>query len=91
MARLEERVERHDDEITSLREVKHKIISIEAAVTLLTSVNPAVIANRVQNVEQTIMEVREEVKGMRKALYTVALSVVSGSVLFAFTIFTLIR
>ena len=55
----------------------------------LESARPAVVANEVANLHRDIGDLREEVRSLRRALYTVALTVAGGAITFAFTAFQL--
>jgi hypothetical protein len=50
-------------------------------------VQPAVVAAEVRELRTDVLELREEVRATKRALYTVALSVAGGAITFAFTAF----
>jgi hypothetical protein len=51
--------------------------------------HPAVIAEQLQNIKTDVIDLREEVTGLKRSFYTLAISISSGAVLFAFTAFQL--
>lgn len=48
---------------------------------------PAVTASQVRELGQDIIELREEMRALKRALYSLAISITGGAVLFAFTAF----
>jgi hypothetical protein len=51
--------------------------------------HPAVIAEQLRNLKVDVIELREEVTGLKRSLYTLAVSISSGAALFALTAFQL--
>jgi hypothetical protein len=51
--------------------------------------HPAVISEQLGHVKVDVHELREEVSGLKRSLYTLAISISSGAVLFALTAFQL--
>ena len=50
-----------------------------------------VIQRDVQEVKTDVLEVRDDTRSLRRALYTTALSIVGGSIMFSFTVFELFK
>lgn len=50
---------------------------------------PAVIATRVEELGKDVIELRDEMRALKRALYGLAVSIAGGAVLFAFTAFSL--
>lgn len=69
-----------------LRELERRMGKVEDA-TAAVPVMQRDIATIVKEGE----EVRDDVRSLRRALYTTALSIMGGSVLFAFSVFQLIQ
>lgn len=53
----------------------------------LERTQPAVIANKVEELGKDVLELRDEMKALKRALYGLAISIAGGSVIFAFTAF----
>jgi hypothetical protein len=51
--------------------------------------HPAVLTEQLGNLKADVLELREEVTGLKRSLYTLAVSISSGAALFAFTAFQL--
>ena len=62
---------------------------LEKDVDRLYAMKPEVVADQVKSLHDDIADVRNEVKGVRKALWGTALSVSAGAVIFAVTSFQL--
>lgn len=50
-----------------------------------------VMARDIAAIKEDVIEVRDENRSMRRAFYTLALSIVGGSVLFAISVFELFK
>lgn len=64
-----------------------KIEDFERRISGIESAKPDVLAAEVRELRADILEVKDEVKATKRALYTVALSVAGGAITFAFTAF----
>jgi hypothetical protein len=51
--------------------------------------HPAVTAEQLLHLKADVIELRDEVTGLKRSLYTLAVSISSGAALFAFTAFQL--
>ena len=71
--------------------VTYRLHSIEQRVLRLESLEPAVQAERIQVHAQQFEELREEIKSLKRALYTFAFSVATGAVVFAIGVMQLAR
>ena len=52
---------------------------------------PPILDERIKTLREDLSDVEEEVKGLRRALYTLAISITSAAVIFAFSVAELIR
>ena len=50
-----------------------------------------VIARDITEIKTDVLEVRDENRSMRRAFYTLALSIVGSSIIFTFSVFELFR
>jgi predicted component of type VI protein secretion system len=53
----------------------------------LEETKPAVIANEVSALSRDFLELRDEMRALKRALYGLTISIASGAVIFAFTAF----
>lgn len=53
----------------------------------LERTQPAVIAAKVEELGKDVLELRDEMRALKRALYGLAFSIAGGAVLFAFTAF----
>lgn len=66
--------------VVTLEDHDRRLLDLEHA-------NPAVIAAEVRELRADNVELKAEMKAIKRALYTVALSVAGGALTFAFTAF----
>lgn len=71
--------------------VDWRLRSLEARVSRLESVNPEVIVERVRNISRDLEEVSGEVRALKRALYTFALSISLSAIAFAVAVLQIIR
>lgn len=64
-----------------LRELERRMGKVEDATASIP-----VMARSIQEIEKDVIEVRDENRSMRRAFYTLALSIVGSSILFALTV-----
>lgn len=69
-----------------IRELERRMGRVEDATAALP-----VIQRDVQELKTDVLEVRDDARALRRALYTTALSIVGGSVMFTFTVFEFFR
>lgn len=50
-----------------------------------------VMQRDIAEIKQDVLDVKDDTKSVRRALYTTALSIMGGSVIFAFSVFELVR
>lgn len=66
---------------------EYRIQRIERDIAEIQKSKPEVMANELSHVQRALAEVRDEVRTMKRAFYTFALSVSGSAVLFALTVF----
>lgn len=69
-----------------IRELERRMGKVEDATAALP-----VIQRDVHEVKTDVLEVRDDTRSLRRALYTTALSIVGASVMFTFTVFELFK
>ena len=69
-----------------IRELERRMGRVEDSSAVLP-----VIQRDVAEISKDIEEVKEDTRALRRALYTVALSIMGGSVAFAFSVFELTK
>lgn len=69
-----------------LREIERRVGKVEDA----TAAVP-VMQRDITAIASDSAETKDEVRSLRRALYTTALSIMAGAVMFAFSVFELIR
>ncbi|RDI73322.1 hypothetical protein Gocc_2922 [Gaiella occulta] len=70
--------------------ILYRVGTLERRVDDLEAMQPAVLIERVANLSGDVHDLALDVKGLRRALYTVALAVSLSAIAFAFTVFELI-
>jgi len=64
-----------------------RVTRLERDVEKLYTYEPAVVSNSVKGLHEDMAELKDELKGVRRALWGFGLSIAGGAVLFAFTAF----
>lgn len=68
------------------RELERRMGRVEDATTQIP-----VIQRDVSEIKTDVLEVRDDTRSLRRALYTTALSIVGASIMFSFTVFELFK
>ena len=66
--------------------VREKITQLERRVGRLEDFEPAVLRQQILDLEKDLNEVRDELRGVRRAFWGFALSVAGSALVFAFTV-----
>jgi len=68
-----------------------RIQSLESRVSRLEGIKPDVIAERVENHAREMLDLRDEIRSLKRALYTFALSISGSAIAFGIAVFQVIR
>jgi len=68
-----------------------RISSLENRMTRLEALEPAVLAERILTQSVELVELRDEIRSLRRALYTFALSVSLAAIVFGITVMQVAR
>lgn len=71
--------------------VAWRLRAVEARIAKLESHEPAVLAERIQTHMTDLAEMREELRSLRRALYSFALSIAGAAVVFGITVLQVVR
>lgn len=63
-----------------------RIGNLERRVEAIERLRPDVLADRIDNHVREFAEIRDEIRGLRRALYTFALSIAGGAIAFVWTV-----
>jgi len=67
--------------------VQVKLDELYRRVADLEHTQPAVIASNVKVLSEDVLELRDEMRALKRALYGLSISIAAGAVVFAFTAF----
>jgi hypothetical protein len=68
-----------------------RLTSIESRLDRLEHLEPAVLAERIHTHSDDLNELREEVRSLRKALYSFALSISLAAIVFGITMLQVVK
>ena len=71
--------------------VSWRLTSLETRVSRMESFEPAVLAERISSHATEMSELRDEIRSLRRALYTFALSVSLAAIVFGITVMQVVR
>lgn len=71
--------------------VSWRLTSLETRVSRMESFEPAVLAERISSHSEDMSELRDEIRSLRRALYTFALSVSLAAIVFGITVMQVVR
>lgn len=67
-----------------------RITNLEERIARIERLDPSVLAERIANHSEEFRELREEIKSLRRALYTFAFTVAAASIVFAIGVLQLV-
>lgn len=68
-------------------QIEWRLTSLERRVEKLWDLKPEVVAREVEELNTDIKELRDELRGVRRALWGFGLSIASAAIIFAFSAF----
>ena len=79
------------DDVPATNGVNWRLTSLESRVARMEAFEPAVLAERISSHTAEMSELRDEVRSLRRALYTFALSVSLAAIVFGITVMQVVR
>jgi len=80
----------HDD-VPATNGTAWRLHTLEARVAKIESHEPAVLAERISSHIAELADMREELKSLRRALYTFSLSIAGGAIVFGVGVLQVIQ
>lgn len=78
-------------DVSATNGVNWRLTSLETRVSRMEAFEPAVLAERISSHATDMSELRDEIRSLRRALYTFALSVSLAAIVFGITVMQVVR